>query len=201
MDDRRLGEHSYSAVIDTALELFAAHGYNAAGATAMQAIARRTGVGRATLYRLFGNHMGLYQAVIALAADRFVGIVASARQATAACEPHERTHTFILQLLSLVRQQPAVWYILTDRPGDSEAGAVLIGAQDRIRAAIIDGALADGRAGRTLTDQQAEWAARFIYGGLAEILRNHVPRASAAEDLALVSFLASEAPSGPAPPR
>lgn len=202
MDTKRLDALRSSAALETALELFGEHGYDGASTTAMQSIARRTGIGRATLYRLFGNHVGLYRAVVTLAAERFAGIVAAAREASALCEaPSERTQTFLLRLLNGIREQRAVWCTLTDRARNAEASATLTDVQGRLRTAVIDGALADSRSGRALTDQQAEWAARFIYGGLAEILRLHLPEASAADDRALVSFLAAAVPGWPASSR
>lgn len=202
MEDERLNALRRHAVVEAALELFGRHGYDAAGGTGMQAIAAEAGVGPTTVYRLFGDRAGLHRAAAGVAAERFVGIVAAARQEAGRCEaPQERTRTFLLRLVAGIRRQPAVWSTLSDRPRDPVAAAAMTAARQRVRAAVIDGALADGRTGRALTDQQAEWAALFIYGGLAEILRTHLAEASAADDIALASFLAAVTPGWPASSR
>jgi AcrR family transcriptional regulator len=182
-------------VIETALELFGQHGYDAANLTGMQTVASRTRVGKATVYRLFGDRVGLYRATVTVAAERFITMVAAARQAASQCDDrHERARIFLLHVLTGIRQRPEVWHTLSDRPRNADASAALTAVQRRARAAIIDAALADFHAGRTLTPQQAEWAAHFIYGGLAEILRSHLSEASEADDVALVSFLVAVAP-------
>ena len=62
-------EQQRRAVLDAACAVFAQHGYH--GAT-IEAVARRAGTPRPTVYELFGSKDELYGAVIDIAADRVV---------------------------------------------------------------------------------------------------------------------------------
>jgi AcrR family transcriptional regulator len=199
-DEARPPAASSRRVLEASLEVFGEDGYDAATTSdaGLLAIARRAGVTLPGLYEIFGDRSGLYRATVALAAERFVQIVTAARHDAAFGEDsHASTRIFLHRLLGGIRQQPAMWGALTDRPRDAWAAAQLSGVQAEMRAAIIGGAMATRSLGRTPHHgREPEWAARFIYGGLAEVLRQHLREAPATDDLALVEFLADVTNSG-----
>ncbi|HEX6424548.1 MAG TPA: TetR/AcrR family transcriptional regulator [Acidimicrobiales bacterium] len=106
-------EQQRRAVLDAAGAVFAQHGYH--GAT-IEAVARRAGTPRPTVYELFGSKDELYRTVIDIAADRVV---------TRLSEAFTESQDFALE--AFVRHNFAAVFDLFEQ--DHDAVTVLLNAE------------------------------------------------------------------------
>jgi AcrR family transcriptional regulator len=99
---------SANRILDTALDLFSAHGYDA---TSVQAICDAAHITKPTLYHFYGSKEGVYNALIAAALER---IRASLFAALAAPGPLvERLKLVVRDLFADATADPKVWRLMT----------------------------------------------------------------------------------------
>jgi AcrR family transcriptional regulator len=143
--------HSTSAnrILETALDLFASHGYDA---TSVQAICDAAHITKPTLYHFYGSKEGVYNALVASALER---VRASLFAALAATGPLvERLKLVVRDLFADATADPKLWRFLGTSvwsPGSApvaaahchyaEYGTLIAGA---IEAAVARGELTPG---------------------------------------------------------
>lgn len=140
---------SANRILETALDLFAAHGYDA---TSVQAICDAAHITKPTLYHFYGSKEGVYNALYASALER---VRASLFAALSASGPlMERLKLVVRDLFADATADPKLWRFLTTSvwtPGSApvavahcnyeEYGMLIAGAID---AAVASGELTPG---------------------------------------------------------
>jgi AcrR family transcriptional regulator len=140
---------SANRILETALDLFAAHGYDA---TSVQAICDAAHITKPTLYHFYGSKEGVYNALYASALER---VRASLFAALAASGPlMERLKVVVRDLFADATADPKLWRFLSTSvwtPGSApvadahcnyeEYGTLIAGAID---AAVARGELTPG---------------------------------------------------------
>jgi AcrR family transcriptional regulator len=140
---------SANRILETALDLFASHGYDA---TSVQAICDAAHITKPTLYHFYGSKEGVYNALVASALER---VRASLFAALAAQGPLvERLKLVVRDLFADATADPKLWRFLGTSvwsPGSApvedahcnyaEYGALIAGAID---AAVESGELTPG---------------------------------------------------------
>jgi len=140
---------SANRILETALDLFAAHGYDA---TSVQAICDAAHITKPTLYHFYGSKEGVYNALITSALER---VRTSLYTALAASGPlMERLKVVVRDLFADATADPKLWRFLSTSvwtPGSApvadahcnyeEYSTLIAGAID---AAVASGELAPG---------------------------------------------------------
>jgi AcrR family transcriptional regulator len=124
-------EESRARILDAALRLFAAHGYDG---TPVRAIAEEAGVSQGLLYNYFDGKEGLLRAILQRS---MADVVESFRRAESGSAPSERLEQLIRASFAIVAENLPFWrltYQIRMQPGVVEAlGDGLPASVDAIR--------------------------------------------------------------------
>jgi len=130
---------SRERILESAIELFSARGYAAAG---VDRVAERSGIAKTAIYYHFGNKEGLLVAVLERAATHWIdGIEQAARQGG---EPLERLDRALAGMRAMLEERPWIlklFQLLALEVADHkpEVRATLQGIIGRARDAIVNG--------------------------------------------------------------
>jgi AcrR family transcriptional regulator len=115
-------------LLEAARDVFAAHGYHAAG---MDDIAERAGVSKPVLYQHFPGKLELYRALLTTYADELVDRVERALSSTS--DNEQRVHAAVSAYFDFVAGEGQAYRLVfeSDLRGEPEAAAVVDGATNR----------------------------------------------------------------------
>lgn len=111
-NQRSDGVATRARILESAGQLFERHGF---AATENKAVAEHAGVDTASINYHFGGRDGLYQAVLAQAHDRFIGLEDLARIAHADMAPDDRLEALIAMLVERISSQAGWGWVLLSR--------------------------------------------------------------------------------------
>jgi AcrR family transcriptional regulator len=130
-----------AAILDAALDAFAAGGYHE---TSLDTVAARAGISKALIYEHFASKRELHGALMETYVHELLGRVA---EATAAAEPGEERLRFGADaFLRFVEERPGAWRMLVRNVADSEIFAWQDRLIEEVAEAITEMMVADARA-------------------------------------------------------
>jgi AcrR family transcriptional regulator len=161
---------SANRILETALDLFASHGYDA---TSVQAICDAAHITKPTLYHFYGSKEGVYNALIASALER---VRASLFAALAADGPLvERLKLVVRDLFADATADPKIWRFLGTSvwtPGSAPVAAAHCNYAEygTLIAGAIDAAVARGE----LTPGPTDVRVLVLKGAVGETMNSFV---------------------------
>ena len=165
--------------IDIAVDEFGTHGFDG---TSMQALARRLGVSKVILYRLFGDTLSLYRAAVEEAGRRLGVVVEEAQAAIEGTSRSERAGVGVRAVLDGMRLNAKSVALLRDVPHDANAAAIARAEHERFNQALLATMVRSGRDRFPQANKdEVRWTVAFFHGGLMALFEEYL-LASAADN-------------------